>query len=70
MGEFTQYDAEAPATLEAVVEVVTRLSILSDATILRLLERSRTYSRSRPTTSQSRPMPWRRKISWRRRRRP
>lgn len=37
MGEFTQYDAEAPATLEAVVEAVTRLSILSEVKILELV---------------------------------
>lgn len=37
MGEFTQYDAEAPATLEAVVEAVTRLSTLSEVKILELV---------------------------------
>ena len=37
MGEFRQYDAEAPATLEAVVEAVTRLSTLSEVKILELV---------------------------------
>ena len=37
MSEFMQLDAEAPATLGAVVEAVTRLSTLSEAKILELV---------------------------------
>ena len=37
MGEFSQFDAEAPAALGAVVEAVTRLSTLSEAKILELV---------------------------------
>jgi hypothetical protein len=37
MSEFMRLDAEAPATLGAVVEAVTRLSTLSEARILELV---------------------------------
>jgi hypothetical protein len=37
MGEFTKFDAEAPATLGAVAEAVTHLITLSEAKILELV---------------------------------
>jgi hypothetical protein len=69
MGEFTHYDAEAAATLGAVVEAVTHLSTLSEAKILELVPAGKIgdlFPLDPPATSQSRPIPWRRTSSWRR----
>ena len=41
MSEFMKLDATAPATLGAVVEAVTRLSTLSEATILEMVSAGR-----------------------------
>src|SRR5450631_3487290 len=57
MSEFMLLDANAPATLEAVVEAVTRLSTFSEAEILELVSAGKLKDVFRFKTPSNRPLP-------------